>query len=194
MERNSLFSTRSRQTISVLVFVATHLTSSTSVLTPHALAQTSPPVVSMNMTSGNTTSTSNNNTNATTTATPELGNKKTFYVFSEEMEGVNETKLGIPGDVYAPSVLAANEGDTVTIHFYNLDPSDRHTFTMAAPYNINKDVGPLENTTVTFKANDPGVYRFYCTYHQPTMSGQVIVLPPPTVEKAAPANSAISNN
>jgi plastocyanin len=193
MERNSLFSTRSRQTISVLVFVATLLTSSPSVLTPHALAQ-SPPVVSMNMTSGNTTSTSNNNPNATTTATPELGNKKTFYVFSEEMEGVNETKLGIPGDVYAPSVLAANEGDTVTIHFYNLDPSDRHTFTMAAPYNINKDVGPLENTTITFKANDPGVYRFYCTYHQPTMSGQVIVLPPPTVEKAAPAYSAVSNN
>lgn len=152
MERYSLFSTRSRQTISVLVFVAALLTSSISILTPHALAQTSPPAVSMNMTSGNTTSTSNNSTNATTTATGELGNKKTFYVFSEEMEGVNETKLGFPGDVYAPSVLAANEGDTVTIHFYNLDPNDRHTFTMVAPYNINKDVGPLENTTITFKA------------------------------------------
>lgn len=192
MERNSLFSTRSRHMISVLVFIAALLTSSTSILTPYALAQTSPPAVSMNMTSGNTTSTSNNSTNATTTTATELGNKKTFYVFSEEIEGVNETKLGIPGDVYAPSVLAANEGDTITIHFYNLDPSDRHTFTMAAPYNINKDVGPLENTTIRFKANDPGVYRFYCTYHQPTMSGQVIVLPPPTVEKAAPANSTIS--
>ena len=83
------------------------MTSSISILTPHALAQTSPPAVSMNMTSGNTTSTSNNSTNATTTATAELGNKKTFYVFSEEMEGVNETKLGIPGDVYAPSVLGS---------------------------------------------------------------------------------------
>ena len=70
--------------ISVLVFVAALLTSSISILTPHALAQTSPPAVSMNMTSGNTTSTSNNSTNATTTATAELGNKKTFYVFSEE--------------------------------------------------------------------------------------------------------------
>ena len=88
------------------------------------------------------------------------------------MEGVNETKLGIPGDVYSSSVLAVNEGDAATIHFYNLDPSDRHTFTMAAPYSINKDVGSLENATITFKASDPGVYRFYCTYHQPTMSGQ----------------------
>jgi hypothetical protein len=88
------------------------------------------------MTSGNTTSTDSNNTNATMIATAELDNKNTFYVFSEEMEGVNETKLGIPGDVYSPSVLAVNEDDTVTMHFYNLDPSDRHTFTMAAPYNM----------------------------------------------------------
>jgi len=123
--------------IPVLVIVTALLISSISVLTPHALAQTSPHAVSTNMTSGNTTSTDSNNTNATMTATAELDNKKTFYVFSEEMEGINETKLGIPGDVYSPSVLAVNEGDTVTMHFYNLDPSDRHTFTMAAPYNIN---------------------------------------------------------
>lgn len=187
MERISLSSTRSKPMIPVLVIVTALLISSISVLTPHALAQTSPHAVSTNMTSGNTTSTDSNNTNATMTATAELGNKKTFYVFSEEMEGVNETKLSIPGDVYSPSVLAVNEGDTVTMHFYNLDPSDRHTFTMAAPYNINRDVGPLENATITFEASDPGVYKFYCTYHQPAMSGQVIVLPPPTVEKSTPA-------
>jgi plastocyanin len=160
--------------IPILVIVTALLISSVSVLTPHALAQTSPHTVSTNMTSGNTTSTDSNNTNATMTATAELGNKKTFYVFSEEMEAVNETKLGIPGDVYSPSVLVVNEGDTVTMYFYNLDPSDRHTFTMAAPYNINRDVGPLENATITFEASDPGMYRFYrfyCTYHQPTMSG-----------------------
>jgi plastocyanin len=153
--------------IPVLVIVTALLISSISVLTPHALAQTSPHAVSTNMTSGNTTSTDSNNTNATMTATAELDNKKTFYVFSEEMEGINET------------------------HFYNLDPSDRHTFTMAAPYNINRDVGPLENATITFETSDPGVYRFYCTYHQPTMSGQVIVLPPPTIEKSTPANRVL---
>jgi plastocyanin len=160
--------------IPILVIVTALLISSVSVLTPHALAQTSPHTASTNMTSGNTTSTDSNNTNATMTATAELGNKKTFYVFSEEMEAVNETKLGIPGDVYSPSVLVVNEGDTVTMHFYNLDPSDRHTFTMSAPYNINRDAGPLENATITFEASDPGMYRFYrfyCIYHQPTMSG-----------------------
>ena len=178
--------------IPILVIVTALLISSVSVLTPHALAQTSPHTASTNMTSGNTTSTDSNNTNATMTATAELGNKKTFYVFSEEMEAANETKLDIPGDVYSPSVLVVNEGDTVTMHFYNLDPSDRHTFTMGSPYNINKDLRPLENTTITLKASDPGVYKFFCTHHPPTMSGQLIVLPPPTVEKAISANGAIS--
>lgn len=192
MGRNSSLLTRSSQTISALVIIAALLVSSVSLIVPQASAQTSPPAASMNMTSGNATNAISNSTNATSTSTAEQGNKKVFYVFSEEMEGVNETKLGIPGDVYAPSVLAANEGDTVTIHFYNLDPSDRHTFTMAAPYNINKDVGTLENTTVTFTTTDPGVFRFYCTYHQPTMSGQLIVLPPPTVEKSTPANTVTS--
>jgi plastocyanin len=197
--KRALFSIRSTQRISALVTIAAALLAFSINIMPRALAQTSPPTVSMNMTSGNTTNTNNNNnknssTSVTSTANAQLGNKKIFYVFSEEMEGVNETKLGIPGDVYTPSILAASEGDTVDIHFYNLDPSDRHTFTMAAPYNINKDVGPLENTTVAFKAGDPGVYRFYCTYHQPTMSGQLIIHPPPTVDKAIPTitNSIVS--
>ena len=188
MEQNSLISARLRQTISISIIIAALMISSISVLSSHVLAQTSP-TGSMNMTSGNSTAVSNN---STIQAMAELGNKKTFYIFSEEMEGVNETKLGIPGDVYTPSTLAASEGDTVTIHFYNLDPSDRHTFTMSSPYNINKDLRPLENTTITLKASDPGVYKFFCTHHPPTMSGQLIVLPPPTVEKAISANGAIS--
>jgi hypothetical protein len=55
-------------------------------------------------------------------------------LFSAEHEGVNETKLGIPPDTYSPDVLEVTEGGNVTIHFYNLDTTDRHTFTMGAPY------------------------------------------------------------
>jgi plastocyanin len=106
-------------------------------------------------------------------------NNKSFYVFTEEIEGLNETKLRIPGDVYYPNILVANKGDLVTIHFYNLDADAPHTFTIGLPYNINKDVLPLQNVTFTFKAGNEGVYRFYCTYHQPTMTGQLIVLPSP---------------
>jgi plastocyanin len=86
--------------------------------------------------------------------------------------------------VFSPDILAVSTGDNVTIYFYNIDPTERHTFTMGAPYNIDKDLAGGENATIRFKAGEEGVYRFYCKYHQPTMTGQLIVLPPPVVEKA----------
>jgi plastocyanin len=110
-------------------------------------------------------------------------NNKTFYLFTAEHDGLNETKLGIPADTYSPDVLLANKGDNITIHFYNLDPTDRHTFTIGAPYNINEDLLPLHNGTIKFNANQEGIFRFYCTYHQPTMAGQLTVLEAPTVER-----------
>ena len=131
-----------------------------------------------------TTSTTTTTSTATTTQfAPASSSNKIFYLFSAEHEGVNETKLGIPPDTYSPDVLEVTEGDNVTIHFYNLDTTDRHTFTMGAPYNINEDLLPGTNATFTFKAADEGVFRFYCTYHQPVMSGELVVLPPPSVEK-----------
>ncbi len=59
----------------------------------------------------------------------------------------------------------------VTIYFYNLDGDSRHTFTIDAPY-INTDIGSLQNSTITFKADHEGIYQFYCKYHLPTMVGQ----------------------
>jgi plastocyanin len=108
---------------------------------------------------------------------------KIFYLFSAEHEGVNETKLAIPPDTFSPDVLEVTEGDNVTVYFYNLDTTDRHTFTIGSPYNLNEDLLPGKNATFTFKAADEGVFRFYCTYHQPTMSGELVVLPRPAVEK-----------
>jgi plastocyanin len=130
-----------------------------------------------------TSSTTTTSAATTTQLTPASSSNKIFYLFSAEHEGVNETKLGIPPDTYSPDLLEVTEGDNVTIHFYNLDTTDRHTFTMGSPYNINEDLLPGTNATFTFKAADEGVFRFYCTYHQPIMSGQLIVLPPPSVEK-----------
>jgi plastocyanin len=128
-----------------------------------------------------------NATTITSVPTAASSSNKIFYLFSAEHEGVNETKLEIPPDTYSPDLLEVTEGDNVTIHFYNLDTTDRHTFTMGAPYNINEDLLPGTNATFSFKAADEGVFRFYCTYHQPTMSGQLIVLPPPSVEKPTAA-------
>ena len=41
-----------------------------------------------------------------------LGGNKSFYLFTDEMEGIDETKLGIQADYYIPNELVANEGDT----------------------------------------------------------------------------------
>lgn len=121
-----------------------------------------------------------------------LGNKKSFYLFTDEIEGINETKLGMPADYYIPNIFVANKGDSVTMHFYNLDADERHTFTIGAPHNINEDVAPQHNATFRFKTGNEGAYSFYCTYHQPTMTGQLIVLPPSTVLTATTGGKWVS--
>ena len=139
-----------------------------------------------------TTTTTTSSSGTTTALAPVSSSNKIYYLFSAENEGVNEAKLGIPPDTYSPGVLEITEGDNVTIHFYNLNTTDRHTFTIGAPYNINEDLLSGTNATFTFKAADEGVFRFYCTYHQPIMSGQLTVLPPPTVEKNPPTNVTVT--
>jgi heme/copper-type cytochrome/quinol oxidase subunit 2 len=114
-----------------------------------------------------------------------IGSKKSFYLFTDEIEGINETKLGMPADYYIPNIFVANKGDSITMHFYNLDGDDRHSFVIGTPYNINEDLAPMRNATFTFKAGNEGVYKFYDSSHQPTMTGQLIVLPPSTVLTAA---------
>jgi plastocyanin len=132
-----------------------------------------------------TTSTTTNSTSTTAlpSAAASSSSNKIIYLFTAEHEGVNQTKLGIPPDTYSPDIIEANAGDNVTIHFYNTDATDSHTFTIGSPYNIDKVVAPGQNATFKFKVADEGIYRFYCRFHLPTMEGQLIVLPPPVVEK-----------
>jgi plastocyanin len=111
-------------------------------------------------TTGSITSSNTTSTQSTSSAASSSTSNKIFYLFSAEHEGVNQTKLGIPPDKFSPDDLEVNEGDNVTINFYNLDTTDRHTFTIGPPYNINEDLLPGTNATFTFKATDDGIYRF----------------------------------
>ena len=101
--------------------------------------------------------------------TPSTPGEKTFYVFTAEVEGVDEEKLGIAADSFDVKTLVANKGDKVNIKFYNVDEvqSERHSFT----------IGFAENGNATFTANQAGVFTFYCKYHLPVMAGQFVVLP-----------------
>lgn len=120
---------------------------------------------------------------------------KTFYVFSQEVEDLDEELAGVPGDIFSLPVIVANQGDNITVHFYNTEEElERHAFTIdAAPYQVDIDLAAGEGGNATFTADEQGIFPFYCVYHLPTMQGQLVVLPPLN-QSASPvsANATIS--
>ena len=105
--------------------------------------------------------------------------EKTFYVFTAEVENVDEDKLKIAGDSFDVKTLVVNQGDKVTVKFYNVDDvqTERHSFTIGNPYKVDIDVGFGGNGNATFTADHTGVFTYYCKYHLPVMTGQLVVLP-----------------
>jgi len=105
--------------------------------------------------------------------------EKTFYVFTSEVENVDQNKLKVAGDSYSVHTLVANKGDKVTVNFYNVDDvqTERHSFTIGDPYKVDIDLGFGQNGNATFTADETGVFPYYCRYYLPVMTGQLIVLP-----------------
>jgi plastocyanin len=125
---------------------------------------------------------------ATTQSIMPASSNKTFYVFTAEIEGLNETAAKIAGDIYSLPEIEVNRGDSVTVHFYNLDETgERHSFTIdAQPYSVDIDVAGDQSGNATFIANQEGIFPYYCKYHLPTMTGELVVLPPPQSSGASP--------
>ncbi len=80
----------------------------------------------------------------------------------------------------------------MTAHFYNTEPTgeetvERHSFTIdAQSYSVNIDIAPGESGNATFTANQEGIFPYYYRYHLPTMTGQLVVLPPSSPGTASP--------
>lgn len=69
-----------------------------------------------------------------------------------------------------------NKGEIESIHFINedYDTHSLHNFNIDA-FNVHtKDLGYYETQTVTFVADKPGTYEYYCTIH-PEMKGIITV-------------------
>ncbi|MFZ1075812.1 MAG: cupredoxin domain-containing protein [Nitrosotalea sp.] len=129
-----------------------------------------------------TSQATNQNTLQTSNTQHYTGEKREFWLFNSEIPGFNETQMGMPHDVYSMPVMAVFKGDKVIIHFFNIEQpgGDNHSFTILdKPYNINVILHPGENKTITFDANTTGTFTYYCTFHYPTMRGQLIVQLPP---------------
>lgn len=158
--------------LSVVIVLVMGLTTTTIV--PKAIAQNENKSEKMEM--ANMTNTSASLGKIPSMSTP---GEKTFYIFTSEVDNVDENKLKIAGDSFSVHTLVVNKGDKVTIHFYNVDDnkSVRHNFIIGDPYKVNIDLGFGQNGNATFTADKTGVFTYYCSYHLPVMTGQLVVLP-----------------
>jgi plastocyanin len=86
------------------------------------------------------------------------------------------------GEVYAfsPSFIVVYRDEPTVISFWNLQADDEHDF-MLADFRSNVLMKvllpPLQETAYVFTFHQEGLFSFYCTMHQPEMSGQILVLP-----------------
>jgi plastocyanin len=107
---------------------------------------------------------------------------RTFNIYTTHVPGFNEIKgvqkANLTDDQYSLQTILVNQGDKVVVNLYNMEaPSgDRHSFTIGPPYNVNIDTAPTHNGSATFVADHPGIFKFYCEYHIPSMVGQLVVL------------------
>lgn len=88
------------------------------------------------------------------------------------------------GEIYAfaPASFAVYRDQPTLITFRNLQADDVHDFMLTAPDNtvlMQVPLPALTDTAYVFTFHREGVFPFYCTLHQPAMSGQILVLPPP---------------
>jgi len=83
--------------------------------------------------------------------------------------------------VYAPREIFVRRDEPTSFSFWNLQSDEHHDFMLADPTGqvLMKLILPeLKKTQITLTFHKEGLYSFYCTMHQPEMSGQIYVLPP----------------
>ena len=87
------------------------------------------------------------------------------------------------GEVYAfsPTFIAIHQDEPTEVAFLNLQPDDDHDLMIVDPESkvlMHVDLPPLKKTSYVFTFHRTGLFTFYCTIHQPAMSGQILVIPP----------------
>jgi Cupredoxin-like domain len=81
---------------------------------------------------------------------------------------------------FSPRVIFVRRDEPTSFSFWNLQSDENHDFmlTTASGQVLMKMMLPeLKKTAVTLTFHQEGLYTFYCTMHQPEMSGQIYVLP-----------------
>jgi plastocyanin len=85
--------------------------------------------------------------------------------------------------IYAfnPSMIVVRRDEPTMISFRNYQADDEHDFMLVAPDSTVLMFEPLPVLTeisYVFTFHQEGLFTFYCTIHQPEMTGQILVVPP----------------
>jgi len=76
---------------------------------------------------------------------------------------------------WLPGEITVVQGDKVTLEILGINGAS-HPTTIEG-YDISFEVKRGQLNSVTFTADKPGIFRIICSAHQPSMTGQFIVLP-----------------
>jgi plastocyanin len=103
-----------------------------------------------------------------TEALPEGG----AYILKEPDE---EGRWEVETYRWMPNEFTVVEGDRVTLEIIGINGS-LHEATLEG-YDLDFEVTRGHITTAEFVADTPGIFRLVCETHQPSMTGQMVVLP-----------------
>jgi plastocyanin len=83
---------------------------------------------------------------------------------------------------FVPSFIAVRRDEPTQISFRNYQADDDHDFMLVGPDSAKVlmfvSLPRLRETSYVFTFHKEGLFRVYCTMHQPDMSAQILVLPP----------------
>ena len=85
-----------------------------------------------------------------------MSGKSTFTLQAETDNGTN---------YFSPTIVEGTAGQKVTLTITNTSNSVKHNFTIESQ-NINKDLTPGSEVTVTVTFPQSGTLEFFCEYHR----------------------------
>ncbi len=99
---------------------------------------------------------------------------------------------------FVPSFIVVHRDEPTQISFRNYQADDDHDFMLVGPDQkvlMFVSLPKLKETSYVFTFHKEGLFRIYCTMHQPQMSAQILVLPPVGAKSDSnPAPAAASTN
>jgi len=103
--------------------------------------------------------------------TKESGPKESLAAFGESY-------------AFVPSTFSVRQDEPTEVVFWNLQGDDEHDVMLLDSKRkvvLQAKLPPLKKTSFVTTFHRAGLFDFYCTVHQPEMSGQVVV-----IKRAAP--------